>query len=405
MHRIRAYLAALLVLVAILGVSSPAYAATRADVAKHRAAAASARAKAAQAAAQAAKLKAETAKLDQRFDSLQSEANALDPKISAADKRTLELRAEVDKLRAKVASKAAEITVTQQTYATEQKLLGERVTASYKRDQWFYVVLLLDSANVRDLINRTDMISRVLRANSNVAAELSATKATLERQKSELAHSLDSINAKRAEAVAVENGLLKLQGERQGKANEQKSVLNQKSELLAETKKNASHLLAIANAEEAESNRIESELAAHRGSGRYSGSMAWPVPGFYNVTSSFGMRMHPVLHVKRMHTGIDIGKNGKQAIAGAAIVAVGKGKVIYAGYRNGYGNTVMIDHGNGVVTLYAHQPSGGIRVSNGQSVKKGQRIGTVGMTGYATGPHLHFEVRINGNPVNPLNYL
>jgi murein DD-endopeptidase MepM/ murein hydrolase activator NlpD len=376
MHRIRAYLAALLVLVAILGVSSPAYAATRADVAKHRAAAASARAKA-----------------------------ALDPKISAADKRTLELRAEVDKLRAKVASKAAEITVTQQTYATEQKLLGERVTASYKRDQWFYVVLLLDSANVRDLINRTDMISRVLRANSNVAAELSATKATLERQKSELAHSLDSINAKRAEAVAVENGLLKLQGERQGKANEQKSVLNQKSELLAETKKNASHLLAIANAEEAESNRIESELAAHRGSGRYSGSMAWPVPGFYNVTSSFGMRMHPVLHVKRMHTGIDIGKNGKQAIAGAAIVAVGKGKVIYAGYRNGYGNTVMIDHGNGVVTLYAHQPSGGIRVSNGQSVKKGQRIGTVGMTGYATGPHLHFEVRINGNPVNPLNYL
>jgi murein DD-endopeptidase MepM/ murein hydrolase activator NlpD len=405
MHRTRAYLAALLVFVAVLGVASPAHAATSADVAKHRAAAASARAKAAEAAAQAAKLKAETVTLDRRFDSLQSEAQALDPKIAAADKRTKELRAEVDRLRAQVASKAAELDATQQTYSQEQKLLGERVTAAYKQDEWFYVAMLLDSTSIRDLIARTDMVTRVLRANSAVAAELSATKNTLDRQKSDLAHTLDSITAKRAEATAVENGLLQLQGQRQGKADEEKSVLDQKSQLLSETKKNAAHLLAVANAEEAESNRIESELSAHRGSGRFAGSMAWPVPGFNNITSPFGMRMHPVLHVKRMHTGIDIGKNGKQAIAGAAIVAAAKGTVIFAGYRSGYGNTVMIDHGNGVVTLYAHQPSGGIRVSNGQRVSKGQRIGTVGSTGYATGPHLHFEVRINGNPVNPMNYL
>ena len=133
--------------------------------------------------------------------------------------------------------------------------------------------------------------------------------------------------------------------------------------------------------------------------------MGWPVPGFYRITSPFGWRMHPVLHVRKLHTGIDIGKNPGQAIAGAAIVAAGNGTVISAGYRSGYGNTVMIDHGNGVVTLYAHQPSGGIKVSVGQHVKKGQRIGTVGMTGYATGPHLHFEVRVNGTPVNPMRYL
>jgi len=392
-------------LVAVLGVAPPAVAATSADAAAHRAAAASARAKAAEAAALAAKLKAETTTLDQQYDTLQAQAEALNPKISDADKRTLQLRAEVDRMRAQVASKTAEFTATQQRFLIEQRLLGERVVASYKQDEFLYIAVLLDSSNMRDFISRTEMVSRVLRANSGVAAQLVATKNTLAKQKADLAHTLDSVNAKRTEAIAVENGLLELKGERQGKANEQKSVLNQKSQLLDESKKNVSRLLAIANAEEAASSRIEAELSAHRGSGRFAGSMAWPVPGFHNVTSPFGMRMHPILHKRVMHTGIDIGKNGSQPIAGAAIVAASSGTVISAGYRSGYGNTVMIDHGNGVVTLYAHQPSGGIKVSSGQKVKKGQRIGTVGSTGYATGPHLHFEVRVNGSPVNPMNYL
>jgi murein DD-endopeptidase MepM/ murein hydrolase activator NlpD len=238
-----------------------------------------------------------------------------------------------------------------------------------------------------------------------MAAQLAGTRATLDKQKAELAHSLDEASAKRAEALAVENKLKSLRAERQGAANEPRAVLNQKSSLMAESSANAKRLLAFANAEQAESDRIEAELRRSKGSGKFHGSMAWPVPGFTRITSGFGMRMHPVLHVMRMHTGIDIGKNGSQPIAGAAIVAASSGTVIAAGYRSGYGNTVMIDHGNGVVTLYAHQPSGGIRVSTGQRVKKGQRIGTVGMSGYATGPHLHFEVRVNGTPVNPTRYL
>jgi len=85
-------------------------------------------------------------------------------------------------------------------------------------------------------------------------------------------------------------------------------------------------------------------------------------------------------------------------------VAAGSGKVLSAGYRGGYGNTIILDHGNGVTTLYAHQRSGGIRVSSGEEVKKGERIGTVGSTGNSTGPHLHFEVRVNGTPKNPGGY-
>jgi murein DD-endopeptidase MepM/ murein hydrolase activator NlpD len=122
------------------------------------------------------------------------------------------------------------------------------------------------------------------------------------------------------------------------------------------------------------------------------------VPSSYRVTSPFGPRICP-FHGRELHPGIDIG-----APSGSPIVAAGAGRVTYAGGRGSYGNVVMIDHGNGVVTLYAHQRTGGIKVGVGQSVDKGQRIGTVGSTGNSTGPHLHWEVRVNGAAKNPMSY-
>ncbi|MBE0475592.1 MAG: M23 family metallopeptidase [Coriobacteriia bacterium] len=189
--------------------------------------------------------------------------------------------------------------------------------------------------------------------------------------------------------------------------NEQKQVQSAKLELVKENKANAERLRKIAAEEEAESARIEAELRkrSSAGSGVYNGVMAWPVPGFYRVSSPYGYRIHPIFGTRKLHTGIDVGRDGGRSIDGAAIVASGDGEVIYAGYRGGYGNTVMVDHGNGVVTLYAHQRSGGIRVGVGQRVSKGDTIGTVGSTGYSTGPHLHFEVRVNGAPVDPMPYL
>ncbi|HEY5540061.1 MAG TPA: peptidoglycan DD-metalloendopeptidase family protein [Coriobacteriia bacterium] len=407
MTRIRAYLAASLALVLLLAAVTPAFAVTSADAAKHAKAAADARAKAAQQQALAKELKGETQQLDQKVQSLQAQADALDPQINAATTRTQSLRQQIETMRSQISSATAQIGVTQAQVAREQGLLAERVTASYKQGEWWsYVEMLLGAHDVRDLIARTEFVSRVLQANGNAAEQLSASRAAMERQKAELDQALLDLSAKRREAAAVQESLTGLRDARQGKVDAQRSVLDQKSQLLAESQKNAKRLMAVARSEEAESARIKTELArSSHGSGSYHGAMAWPVPGFYNVTSPFGMRMHPILHVMRMHTGIDIGRNGSKPIAGAAIVAAGSGTVVSAGYRSGYGNTVMIDHGNGVVTLYAHQPPGGIRVSVGQHVKKGQRIGTVGMSGYATGPHLHFEVRVNGTPVNPMRYL
>jgi murein DD-endopeptidase MepM/ murein hydrolase activator NlpD len=124
--------------------------------------------------------------------------------------------------------------------------------------------------------------------------------------------------------------------------------------------------------------------------------MTWPASG--PVTSGFGWRTHPIFGTKRFHAGIDIG-----APTGSAIVAAGTGTVIFAGSKSGYGNATIIDHGGGIATLYGHQSSIGVGV--GTPVTIGQRIGSVGCTGYCTGPHLHFEVRVNGDPVNPMGWL
>jgi len=126
------------------------------------------------------------------------------------------------------------------------------------------------------------------------------------------------------------------------------------------------------------------------------GTLARPVPGA--ISSAFGPRIHPIHGYSLMHNGIDM-----NAGSGQAIVSAASGTVIFAGVKGGYGNTIMVDHGGGMVTLYAHQSK--FAVSTGQSVKRGQTIGYVGSTGVSTGPHLHFEVRVGGNPVNPAKYL
>ena len=126
--------------------------------------------------------------------------------------------------------------------------------------------------------------------------------------------------------------------------------------------------------------------------------MAWPVPGYTRITSNYGMRTHPITGIYKLHTGVDLG-----APMGANFIAANDGVVTKAGYNGAYGNMVIIDHGGGISTLYAHGSE--ILVTVGQTVKKGDNILKVGSTGYSTGAHAHFEVRVNGQPVNPLPYI
>ena len=147
---------------------------------------------------------------------------------------------------------------------------------------------------------------------------------------------------------------------------------------------------------------IETEIRllaiANVGEDYVGGAMAWPVPGYTRITSRFGMRTHPITGVYKLHTGVDIG-----APRGAQFIAANDGIVTYAGYNRAYGNMVIIDHGGGITTLYAHGDQ--ILVNVGDVLYQGNPVLKVGSTGYSTGPHAHFEVRINGEYVEPLDYI
>jgi murein DD-endopeptidase MepM/ murein hydrolase activator NlpD len=165
------------------------------------------------------------------------------------------------------------------------------------------------------------------------------------------------------------------------------------------------HRALIANLD-ADSARLTEELRAAEAAAARSGSRAAPPsgsgrfqrPSDGRVTSGFGYRVHPIFGTGRLHAGTDFG-----APSGSPIYAAEAGVVVSAGVRGGYGNATVIDHGGGVATLYAHQSRLGVRA--GERVARGQVIGYVGSTGYSTGPHLHFEVRVNGTPVDPMGYL
>jgi murein DD-endopeptidase MepM/ murein hydrolase activator NlpD len=205
------------------------------------------------------------------------------------------------------------------------------------------------------------------------------------------------LSAQLADLQAAEERLAGLQNEMQRTSDTlQEEYLNQRS-LLAEYDAQIEEIegeIASLEKEQASIKELIAEQAKALGSAP--GALARPVPGA--ISSGFGPRIHPIHGYSIMHNGVDM-----NAGSGQAIVAASSGTIIFAGVKGGYGNTIMIDHGGGMVTLYAHQSK--FAVSAGASVKRGQTIGYVGSTGVSTGPHLHFEVRINGNPVNPAKYL
>jgi len=391
-----------------LATPSVASAATQSQLDAARKTAEDARKKAAAEKEKAASLTREIADLEQREDEYRKQASALTDDISSATKTNAQLTAELKKLRADEQTLRANIATVTEQYQQQKADLSVRARETYKQGDDFIIEMLLTSQNLRDFLERTEFVSRLMSANATASQELEATRRQLESTKAELDRVVSSVAAKQKAAAANEAKLKSMQASRAAAAASAASLQDQKAGMVKTSEANAARLLALAREEEAEAARIERELrkSSSSGSGVIEGTFAWPTPGFYRVSSPYGYRIHPITGVRTMHHGIDIARNLSPAksIDGASIVAAAAGTVLSAGYRSGYGNTIILDHGNGVTTLYAHQQAGGLKVSTGQKVKRGQRIGTVGSTGNSTGPHLHYEVRINGASVNPMKY-
>ncbi|MDI6731861.1 MAG: peptidoglycan DD-metalloendopeptidase family protein [Candidatus Margulisbacteria bacterium] len=268
----------------------------------------------------------------------------------------------------------------------EQKL-KRRVREIYKSSGLNYLELLVTSHSMADFFNRLYFFSKIISQDADLVLGVREDVHFVRRKKRILEDKTQEIR-ELAKVVAVKKE--EYTAKEEEKKSLYKSLEQRKAEYeaqIAELEKSSLELEKM----------IMQSVAARKGQGvNGSGSFAWPLQG--RLTSMYGYRRHPFWGGRSMHTGIDIANKH-----GTPIKAADGGEVIFAGWWDGYGKAVVIDHGKGFSTVYGHLSK--IYASVGLAVDKGQTIGLVGSTGYSTGPHLHFEIRKNGKPVNPMGFL
>jgi len=294
-----------------------------------------------------------------------------------------------DRAQSKLTNLEYQLVRSQNDFARNEAVAKQRIRQIYKKERMGNFIFILSSNDINTFLDRLyyqSLIAKQDKRNIEItrqkAMRIARLKAQVETEKRILSTSIDDMTVKKRQIKSAINNnaamIYKLKTDRAAFEKAERELARQSQIIEGMISKNDKRSTVVAA----------------------SGAFLRPCGG--RITSYYGYRIHPIFKTKIFHSGVDIG-----APYGTPIKAANSGRVSYTGWYGGYGKVVIVDHGriNGrpTSTLYAHQSS--IAVSNGQSVKRGQVIGYVGSTGYSTGPHLHFEVRINGKTVNPLNYI
>lgn len=307
-----------------------------------------------------------------------------------------------------------DITLNERQLAEAQKRLEGRESVFYKRVRDIYINgrlsyldVVIGSKDFSDFANRLEVLKRIIDSDITLINEIKKERADIEAHKQKL-------EADRAKLVELEKAALAKQAEIEQKKAERNVVLqkaqnDRATAMQAIEELNASSAQVSAMLKERQAARATAAAAAAAAAAQSSGGqgasdnwvqgtgqLGWPVSG--EITSPYGYRVHPIWGTTIYHSGIDIGVD-----EGTPVHAADGGVVVWSGWMGGYGYAVVIDHGNGLSTLYGHNSE--LAVDEGQSVAKGQVISYAGSTGNSTGPHVHFEVRVNGDPVDPMGYL
>ena len=329
------------------------------------------------------------------IDAMKEEANSLkqqqvEQQINATRAEINTIAAQIAKYDELIAQKQTELDEAEAEEQAQYELFCERVRYMEEQGEVSYWSILFSSKDFADLLDNAMMVEEIMDYDNQVMDQLIALREQIEQDKAELETARQEQQDAKAEQEAAQANL-------QAQESEVDALLSQISNQEDELEAREAQLRAASDAATAEIAAAERELAAQIANVPSESGFLWPLPGRYNLSSLFGSRKHPITGKANNHTGIDI-----PASSGTSILAAKSGVVTTSTYNNSYGNYVVVSHSDGTSTLYAHMVRR--NCSKGDTVSQGQVIGYVGTTGSSTGNHLHFEVRVNGSRVDPINY-
>lgn len=340
-------------------------------------------------------INSEKANVQSEIKEIQREKTARVQELNKLNKELNNVQVSLDAINAEIASTEEQIAFTEMEISNKQRdydgrlaIFNLRLKEMYQYGDVNFLEVLMQASSLSDFLTRFEYLKYIANNDKKLLDEVTAMKTSLEEQKKSLDEMKVSLEANKKNQMTKSAELATASQAQQQLVNQINSDLNAQFEILEDL--------------EAESNAIASQIKAiqakNSGTTSAPGMYLWPCPSSKTITSNYGYRIHPIQGTKKLHTGMDIG-----AKTGADVIASASGTVIMSQYYGGYGNCIIIDHGGGVSTLYAHMSK--LIAKNGDTVAAGEPIGKVGSTGNSTGPHLHFEVRINGTTKDPKNYL
>lgn len=329
----------------------------------------------------------EIKQVENKKKSLLDEIEELDVEMNKAQKELDSIQGQINTLNSQIKNREQKIEEANKKREEEEILLQKRVRAMYENGNTAYLSLILNSENITDFIKRCELAERMIESDKALFDELEQLKKDTEAE----------ITALEGDKVVVE-AAKKQETASRDKLATSRSAKDSRVKLL---QKDINELQRQLDKELEESQAIERQLRELSGVSTVvskNEKFIWPAAYSKSITCKYGPRIHPITKKKSNHTGIDI-----RAAMNTNIYATASGEVVKAGWNTAYGNMIIIDHGNGITSLYGHANK--LLVKVGDTVKQGDIIMKAGSTGYSTGPHLHFEVRKNGTPQDPKNYL
>ena len=340
------------------------------------------------------------AELEKSKNDLTAYVTQLDSELGSIQAKIEQYNTLIVEKEQQIADATEELNAAVKQQEDQYEAMKKRIKFMYERGDTFYLEMLFSSSSISDLVNKADYIEAMSRYDRNKLEEYVETTEMVQLCKEELEAEKEVLDEAKLAVETEEANVSSLIQEKKTQLNSVSADISGKEAAIREYEamiaRENEEIAALEKAVAEEKARLEAENAQAR---IYNGGLfAWPCPGYTKMSDDYGMRFHPIYGIEKMYNGIDLA-----APSGTAILAAYDGDVVASTYSSSMGNYIMIDHGSGLYTIYMHCSA--LYVSKGQTVTKGQNIAAVGMTGSATGNHLHFSVRLNGNYVNPWNYL